>query len=81
MAAAVRMPSANQPKSMTRPTRWSDVVEEAYRFQIAGYRDEIEYREVQKTDHVSSAFNFFKSLDAFWDLFSFQWGYITPKPY
>ena len=58
MAAAVRMPSANQPKSMTRPTRWSDVVEEAYRFQIAGYRDEIEYREVQKTDHVSSVINY-----------------------
>ncbi|XP_077869930.1 meiosis expressed gene 1 protein homolog [Saccoglossus kowalevskii] len=33
-----------QPKAMTRPKRWTDEVEEAYRFQIAGYRDEIEYQ-------------------------------------
>lgn len=53
MAAAVRMPTASQPKSMSRPTQWNEEVEEAYRFQLAGYRDEIEYKEVHKTDHVS----------------------------
>ncbi|XP_005101314.1 meiosis expressed gene 1 protein homolog [Aplysia californica] len=52
MAAAVSMPSVSQPKSMKRPTHWSEEVEEAYRFQLAGYRDEIEYREVQRTDHI-----------------------------
>lgn len=39
-----------QPKSMKRPSQWSDEVEEAYRFQIAGYRDAIEYMEVQKKE-------------------------------
>lgn len=29
---------------MTRPKVWSEEVEEAYRFQIAGYRDEMEYK-------------------------------------
>lgn len=52
VAAVARMPSENQPKSMKRPTRWDEGVEEAYRFQLAGYRDEIEYREFQKTDFV-----------------------------
>ncbi|XP_064604724.1 meiosis expressed gene 1 protein homolog [Liolophura sinensis] len=32
-----------QPKSMTRATEWSAQVEEAYRFQLAGYRDANEY--------------------------------------
>ncbi|XP_077983456.1 meiosis expressed gene 1 protein homolog [Glandiceps talaboti] len=32
-----------QPKGMCRPKHWSEEVEEAYRFQIAGYRDEMEY--------------------------------------
>lgn len=32
-----------QPKSMTRATEWSEQVEEAYRFQLAGYRDANEY--------------------------------------
>ena len=35
---------------MTRPKTWSDEVEEAYRFQLAGYRDEKEYKAVRKTD-------------------------------
>jgi hypothetical protein len=49
MAAAVLV----QPKSMVRPKVWDEDVEEAYRFQIAGYRDAIEYKHVQKTEHVS----------------------------
>lgn len=32
-----------QPKSMHRPKQWSTEVENAYRFQLAGYRDEMEY--------------------------------------
>lgn len=61
MATALRMPSISKPKSMMRPTRWNEDVEEAYRFQLAGYRDAVEYKEVQKTDFVSviSNFNFF----------------------
>ncbi|CAL1537624.1 unnamed protein product [Lymnaea stagnalis] len=52
MATSVKMPSPLQPKSMTRPTQWNEEVEEAYRFQLAGYRDEIEYKEVRQTEHV-----------------------------
>jgi len=39
-----------KPKSMTRPKVWSEEVEEAYRFQLAGYRDEREYISVKKTE-------------------------------
>jgi len=52
MASNVSMPAEGQPKSMKRPSHWSEEVEEAYRFQLAGYRDEIEYREFQKTDKI-----------------------------
>ncbi|XP_065826942.1 meiosis-expressed gene 1 protein-like [Oscarella lobularis] len=34
---------AFQPKSMSRPKRWNEDVEEAYRFQLAGFRDERDY--------------------------------------
>ena len=46
MAAAV----AVKPKSMSRPKKWSDEVEEAYRFQVAGYRDLNEYKELTGND-------------------------------
>jgi len=39
-----------KPKSMIRPKVWSEEVEEAYRFQVAGYRDEREYISVKKTE-------------------------------
>jgi len=32
-----------RPKSMTRPKKWTEEVEEVYRFQLAGYRDSTEY--------------------------------------
>lgn len=38
------------PKSVSRPKRWSEEVEEAYRFQIAGYRDVHEYRDVKRKE-------------------------------
>lgn len=40
------------PKSMVRPTSWSQDVEEAYRFQLAGYRDETEYKNIQRGAEV-----------------------------
>lgn len=40
------------PKSVSRPKRWSAEVEDAYRFQLAGYRDENEYTQVQKVEEV-----------------------------
>lgn len=39
-----------QPKSLIRPKSWSTEVENAYRFQLAGYRDEKEYRALRKSD-------------------------------
>lgn len=39
-----------RPKSMTRPKAWTEQVEEAYRFQLAGYRDESEYLSFQRKD-------------------------------
>ena len=45
-----RAESTRTPKSMTRPKVWSEEVEEAYRFQLAGYRDATDYKEVRKTE-------------------------------
>ncbi|RNA19554.1 meiosis expressed protein 1 -like [Brachionus plicatilis] len=39
-----------QPKSLIRPKSWSAEVEDAYRFQLAGYRDELEYIALTKAD-------------------------------
>jgi hypothetical protein len=39
-----------QPKSLVRPTSWSIEVENAYRFQLAGYRDEKEYKALRSAD-------------------------------
>jgi len=36
-----------KPTSMHRPKHWSDEVEEAYRLQLAGYRDAVEYKAVK----------------------------------
>ncbi|XP_074646626.1 meiosis expressed gene 1 protein homolog [Tubulanus polymorphus] len=41
-----------QPKKMVRASTWSDEVEEAYRFQTAGFRDEIEYMAFTKSKSV-----------------------------
>ncbi|XP_054845188.1 meiosis expressed gene 1 protein homolog isoform X2 [Eublepharis macularius] len=40
-----------KPKSIRRAKTWSDEVENLYRFQQAGYRDEIEYKQVK---HVAA---------------------------
>ncbi|KAK3726629.1 hypothetical protein QZH41_012281 [Actinostola sp. cb2023] len=39
-------------KSVSRPKHWSEEVEEAYRFQIAGYRDAVEYVDLNKSEVV-----------------------------
>jgi hypothetical protein len=44
--------SLPQPKSLIRPTHWSKEVENAYRFQLAGYRDEMEYKRVRQVVEV-----------------------------
>ncbi len=41
-----------KPKSMTRPKTWTEEVEEAYRFQLAGYRDKEEYHAFHTTSEV-----------------------------
>ncbi|NXC79648.1 MEIG1 protein, partial [Cercotrichas coryphoeus] len=41
-----------KPKSMHRAKIWSDDVENLYRFQQAGYRDEVEYKQVKQVDKV-----------------------------
>lgn len=52
-----------QPKSLIRPKSWSAEVENAYRFQLAGYRDEKEYRALRKSD-VSNFLSLF--LNELW---------------
>ena len=42
-----------EPKSMMHPKEWDEDVEEAYRFQLAGYRDAVEYKQIQNTENVS----------------------------
>ena len=49
-AVAAALP---KPKSMVRPRHWSEEVEEAYRFQLAGYRDRNEYLAIKGEDGVS----------------------------
>ncbi|XP_075064782.1 meiosis expressed gene 1 protein homolog [Mixophyes fleayi] len=40
------------PKSMTRAKQWSDYIENLYRFQTAGYRDEVEYMHIKQVEMV-----------------------------
>lgn len=44
--------STPKPKSMFRPNLWNEEVEEAYRFQLAGYKDEVEYKALQGGQHA-----------------------------
>lgn len=41
-----------KPKSIRHAKNWSDEVENLYRFQQAGYRDEFEYKQVKQVDTV-----------------------------
>jgi hypothetical protein len=49
-----------EPKSLIRPTHWSKEVENAYRFQLAGYRDELEYKRIRQVAEVCP-FNFLRN--------------------
>ena len=69
-----------QPKQVTRATSWSDQVEEgntllfynylswliAYRFQLAGYRDQCEYLAIQKGADVSTIYLMIRSSMQFY---------------
>ncbi|OPJ77829.1 meiosis expressed 1 protein-like protein [Patagioenas fasciata monilis] len=44
--------AAIHPKSVHHATKWSEDVENFYRFQQAGYRDEVEYKQVKQVDMV-----------------------------
>ncbi|XP_063782993.1 meiosis expressed gene 1 protein homolog isoform X1 [Pseudophryne corroboree] len=47
-----------KPKSMTRAKQWSDDIENLYRFQTAGYRDEVEYMHIKQVEmHVCRMFH------------------------
>lgn len=52
--------SGLEPKSLIRPTHWSKEVENAYRFQLAGYRDELEYKRLRQVAEVAQ--NIFPSI-------------------
>jgi hypothetical protein len=56
-----------EPKSLIRPTHWSKEVENAYRFQLAGYRDELEYKRVRQVAEVFD-FIFIKILNYYFYL-------------
>lgn len=60
------MATSIEPKSLVRPSEWSKEVENAYRFQLAGYRDETEYKSLRKVDEVRWFFKVKKN-----DLFVF----------
>ena len=40
--------AARNPTSMSRAKEWSPEAEEAWRFQVAGYRDEVDYKNNKK---------------------------------
>ncbi|XP_066489594.1 meiosis expressed gene 1 protein homolog [Tiliqua scincoides] len=44
--------SEAKPRAARRAQTWSDEVENLYRFQQAGYRDEAEYKRVRQVDTV-----------------------------
>ncbi|KAL7882523.1 hypothetical protein SRHO_G00001810 [Serrasalmus rhombeus] len=50
MSCAVLLDGNAKPKSMSRAKQWTDEVENLYRFQQAGYRDETEYRQIKQTE-------------------------------
>ncbi|KAM9467976.1 meiosis expressed gene 1 protein homolog [Clarias gariepinus] len=48
MSCAALLDGNAQPRSMSRARQWTDEVENLYRFQQAGYRDEREYRQIKQ---------------------------------
>ncbi|XP_011911405.1 PREDICTED: meiosis expressed gene 1 protein homolog isoform X1 [Cercocebus atys] len=51
--ASVTMASSDvKPKSISHAKKWSEEIENLYRFQQAGYRDETEYKQVKQVSVV-----------------------------
>lgn len=50
MSCAALLDGNAQPKSMSRARQWTDIVENLYRFQEAGYRDELEYMQIKQVE-------------------------------
>lgn len=50
MSCPVLLDNKAKPKSMSRAKQWTGEVENLYRFQQAGYRDELEYRQIQQAE-------------------------------
>ena len=65
--AAAAVPDGPRPKSMSRPKKWSEEVEEVYRFQLAGYRDKTEYDAVKGGNGVG-ALRMFNILFTVWNM-------------
>ncbi|XP_061107446.1 meiosis expressed gene 1 protein homolog isoform X1 [Conger conger] len=51
MSCASYLRSA-RPKAMSRAKQWTDEVENLYRFQQAGYRDELEYKQIKQVEMI-----------------------------
>lgn len=50
MSCSVLLDNNAKPKSMSRAKQWTGEVENLYRFQQAGYRDELEYRQIKQVE-------------------------------
>lgn len=53
MSCASLLDGNCKPKSISRARQWTDEIENLYRFQQAGYRDEKEYRQVKQVELVN----------------------------
>uniref|UniRef100_A0A8C2HVS7 Uncharacterized protein n=1 Tax=Cyprinus carpio TaxID=7962 RepID=A0A8C2HVS7_CYPCA len=51
MSCAVFLDNNAKPKSMSRAKQWTGQIEDLYRFQQAGYRDELEYRQIKQVEY------------------------------
>ncbi|KTG01375.1 hypothetical protein cypCar_00014055 [Cyprinus carpio] len=53
MSCSVLLDDNAKPKSTSRAKQWTGEIENLYRFQQAGYRDELEYRQVKQAQWSS----------------------------
>lgn len=50
MSCSVLLDDNAKPKSTSRAKQWTGEIENLYRFQQAGYRDELEYRQIKQVE-------------------------------